>query len=373
MRVLHLVGQAEDNGGILSVIRGLQEATAQLGVEHLVWVREGYRETRKPKLDYRFTRHLVSDAPSHGTLLAGAVRAWSELRALRGRESFDLLHAHSRGGFLVALLTALLGRERVVFTNHSFARKTWMYRFAARRSNFHCVVLTPSMGKHYGLEAETSSGRVRVIPACYDDRFLELPLRKGGKEGGGPVRLVGIGNIVRWKNWHLLLKAMALLSERERALLEFEHWGPVPTDDDSPRYAEELKRQVKDLRLGSGVVWKGATGDVAGCLGRADWFVLPSTDEPCSVALMESLAAGVPVMASASGGSVDLVRHGETGVLFEPENAIDLAGHLGRIARGELRMKPAGLLRDSVLEKRASVVGAAYRKLYLEVCGGGGA
>ena len=50
------------------------------------------------------------------------------------------------------------------------------------------------------------------------------------------------------------------------------------------------------------------THQVADVVAAADWFVLPSTHEPCSVALIEALALGVPVIASASGGNVDIVQ-----------------------------------------------------------------
>lgn len=182
MRVFHLLGQSEDHGGILSVIRGLQQATEGAGVEHVVWVRQGYEERRGPSLNYRVTRHLVSDSPSHWELLVGAWRSRVELDALRRAEAFDVLHAHSRGGFLLAWWLAAAGKENVLFTNHSFARRTWMYRAAARSGHFYSVVLTPSMRRHYQLDG----GRVRTIPACVADSFFEgsLVTRPGRSRAG---------------------------------------------------------------------------------------------------------------------------------------------------------------------------------------------
>lgn len=371
MRVLHLVGQSEDNGGILSVIRSLQESTARFGVRHVVWVREGFEQSRSPKLDLRFTRHLVSDSPSHLKLMVGAMRASVELRRLRAEEEFDLVHAHSRGGFLVGLQRSVTGVENILFTNHAYARRTGMYRMAAGRSRFFTVLLTQNMARHYGMEA--GCGRVRIIPACCADRFFELPMRGERRDWSGGIRLVGVGNVVRWKAWDLVVEAMARLSKAEVGKIRFEHWGPVPRDEDSIQFERELKLACSRHGLESSVMWKGPTSRVELIFQEADWFVMPSTDEPCSVALMEALAAGIPVLATRSGGNVDLVRDGETGLLFQPGDAGDLAVKLKQILDGKIRIVDPASLRASVRDKSASTVGESYHRLYLELAGRGGA
>ena len=53
MKILHLVGQREDFGGILSVIRSLHQVGPSSRYQHSVWVHKDYIETREPVLDYR--------------------------------------------------------------------------------------------------------------------------------------------------------------------------------------------------------------------------------------------------------------------------------------------------------------------------------
>ena len=65
MRILHLVGQREDAGGILSVIRCLHQAGPAADIRHTVWVHRDYAESRSPTLDYRRTGFIASDSPSH--------------------------------------------------------------------------------------------------------------------------------------------------------------------------------------------------------------------------------------------------------------------------------------------------------------------
>ncbi len=369
MRILHLLGATEDNGGILTVLRNLQAATAERGWEHVVWVNATYREVRRPALTYRTTRHLVQDSFNHPALAWRAFRAWGELRALLRRESFAVLHAHGRGGFLVGCFEARWGRRAVVFTNHGYARRTGLYRRAARLPRMHTCVLTPNMARHYGLDP--GQPRLHIVSECCADEFLRCPLvSRASRPGDAPVRLVGLGNIVEWKNWHLVLEALARLPEAERRRLIFEHWGPVPADAASAAYGRRLQALLRQHRLETTAHFRGLSLAVEEVLRGADWFVLPSTNEPCSVALIEALALGVPAVVSASGGNVDIVRDGQTGLLFQPENATSLAACLGRIARGEATMLPPAAIRDTVRERSAGAVAAAYAGVYAQARAG---
>lgn len=368
MTVLHLLGADEDTGGILSVIRNLQNATAGQGCTHVVLVNSSYKETRKPALSYRHSKYLLAESPSHLALFARAMAAIPGLVRLLKREPVDVVHAHSRGAFPVACLLAMIGRN-VVFTNHAYARRTGMYRNALHLRHFHMVCLTPNMARHYGMAAD--SGRLHIISACCADRFFELPLieRRTAARDRPAVRLVGIGNIVRWKNWHLVLQALGLLDKTDRARIEFDHWGPVSSDADSQLYRSELGETVRKLGLGEHCRFHGPLQHVEKALSGADCFVIPSTNEPCSVALIEALAMGVPAIASASGGNVDIVHADRTGLLFEPESAVALAECFRRVLRNDVDFDDGKALRESVRERCASIVGARYLELYRRLVG----
>jgi len=77
-------------------------------------------------------------------------------------------------------------------------------------------------------------------------------------------------------------------------------------------------------------------------LHTIDIFVLPSLSEAFSNSLMEAMACGCCAIASEVGGNPELVRHGETGLLFEPGNASDLANQLSLVVlNGSLRNRLA--------------------------------
>jgi glycosyltransferase involved in cell wall biosynthesis len=367
MKILHLLGAEEDTGGILSVIRALRAVTAERGCQHFVWVNRTYQETRQPALDYYYSRCLIAESPSHFKLLWSAAKALAELRGLCRRERFDVLHAHSRGALLVAVGVAALWRQPALFTNHAYARRLGLYRWAARRSRLYTSVLTPNMARHYGLSL--AAPRLAVISECCADSLFTEPLSAPGRwpAPGAAVRLVGLGNIIRWKNWHLLLDALERLPEPERARLEFHHWGPTPNTPECLAYARELQQRARPTDGSRRCTFHGPSLAVAPLLREADWFVLPSTNEPCSVALIEALALGLPALASASGGNVDIIQAGATGLLFEPDNATDLAQKLRELLRGVPGLVSPAERRQSVRSRSASAVAEQFLKLYQQL------
>ena len=367
MTVLHLLGADEDTGGILSVLRNLQSAATSQDVRHVVWVNRAYKETRQPPLSYRYSRHLLAESPRHLALLLRALASVPELLRLQCQEQFDVWHAHSRGAFPLVALLALAGTN-VLFTNHAYARRTRMYRLVARLPHCHSVCLTPNMARHYGIPAGLP--RLHIISACCADLFFNLPLPERPVPNGpmARARFAGLGNIVRWKNWHLALEAIGALRPEERARVMFDHYGPICADGDSQAYSESLRETMRRLRLEPQCRFHGAIPGVERALAEADWFILPSTNEPCSVALIEALAMGIPVVASASGGNVDIVEPEQTGLLFKPGDVQGLVVCLRRILAGDVKLKSRAQLRESVRGRSASNVASQYLALYRCLC-----
>ncbi|MBI5772587.1 MAG: glycosyltransferase family 4 protein [Verrucomicrobia bacterium] len=363
MKILHLDGSSEDNGGVLSVLRNLQAASAPHGLQHVVWVNDKFTERRSPALDYRRSPHACGDDASHCKLFLQAWRAFPEVKRLLAEEKFGLVHAHTRGALLLAVkIAARLGRP-VVFTNHNYARRRWLYSWAAARPRVHTVLLTPNMARHYGMNIDPP--RMNMISeACADD-FFTAPLAE--RTTGKVLRFVGVGSLVRWKNWHLVIEALALLNDAERERIRCRLWGPVPNEPAAQAYAGELRRSVKARGLEAQFEFCGPTNSIREALTDADWFVLPSTNEPCSVALIEALALGLPAIVSNSGGSPDIVQDERTGLLFTPESPASLAARLRQILAGKAEMPPPENIRASVRARSASVMSAEYAALYRQI------
>lgn len=359
-RVLHIVGSRQDDGGILSVVR--QTGSGGKDFRHHVLVREGFIERRTPPLALVESRWLAAESDNHFALFLRGFAAAFEIRQLQRRQGYQVLHAHSRGGFAAMMVLASLpGKTPFVFTNHAYARRTGMYRKGAMRRNMTTVVLTPAMASHYGLEPVP--GHIEIIPACCPDSLFDgaLPPRS---QPSPRLRLIGVGNLVRWKKWNLVLDAMGRLPVPLRQRLHFTLWGPTPDDPDSKAFATELKSQIGALGLAPYVRLAGPTNEVRAAVEASDIFVLPSTNEPCSVALIEALALGKPAVVSASGGNVDIVQPGKTGRLFKADDPEDLARQLAGFAEGDWVSSTPEQIRESVRHHSATAVWTKYHDLY---------
>lgn len=104
----------------------------------------------------------------------------------------------------------------------------------------------------------------------------------------------------------------------------------------------ELEQQVRRLHLGQHVILGGFRQELLGLLKGLDLFVMSSVTEGLGSALLEAMAAGPPVVATAAGGIPEVVKDGETGVLVPPRDAPALAAAI------------LGLLRDAGRRERLS-------------------
>ncbi len=103
------------------------------------------------------------------------------------------------------------------------------------------------------------------------------------------------------------------------------HFLVVGDNVEAPGYREHLQGVVAERGLAARVTFLGFRNDVADLLSASTVSVLPSLSEGLSNVLLESMAVGVPVVATRVGGSAEAVEHGVTGLLVPPADAAALA------------------------------------------------
>ncbi|HUZ30998.1 MAG TPA: glycosyltransferase [Xanthobacteraceae bacterium] len=138
--------------------------------------------------------------------------------------------------------------------------------------------------------------------------------------------IVVVANLLPYKGHEDLIEALALLRDK---LLRPWVLLAIGRDDG---IGDQLRQQAKALDLESKIIWLGEQGAVDQLLRGSDIFVLPSREEGFSNALLEAMAVGLPVIATAVGGNLDAIIDNESGILTPPGNPRELAAAILRLA-----------------------------------------
>ena len=144
-----------------------------------------------------------------------------------------------------------------------------------------------------------------------------------------PRKLLFCGQIVPHKGAHIALEAFLALAETYPDL-EISFAG----GSRHRKYLQRLQVLAERSEFGARVQWLGqmAREELPQLLREHDIFLLPSQwDEPFSITLLEAMASGLACVSTTTGGSREIVRHGENTLAFEAGNAADCATQIKRI------------------------------------------
>jgi len=160
-----------------------------------------------------------------------------------------------------------------------------------------------------------------------------------------PVFLVGVVGRIKWerKGQEILIKAAALLAETHPGA-RYAIVGTPAVGNES--HLIRLKKLITELKLEGRVTFTGDIREVRDVYAAFDVTVVPSIlPEPFGCVVMESMAAGTPVIGSRCGGIPEQIMDGITGLLFTPGDENELAGALALLMEDNalrLRLGEAG-------------------------------
>jgi glycosyltransferase involved in cell wall biosynthesis len=212
----------------------------------------------------------------------------------------------------VATVTTVHGSSRLGGITHLYE----LLEFALFR-RFDAVVAVSRPLVRSLRQFGVAPGRIHVIPNGWNGRVPQADRRSARRTLGMPLNafLIGwVGRLIPVKGADVLLEALAQLPDVP--------WSASIVGDGSER--DRLERMSAALRLGHRVTFHGRIDDAARLLPAFDVIVLSSRSEGTPMVLLEAIAAGVPVIATAVGGVPDVIGPDE-GLLVPPERPAALA------------------------------------------------
>jgi glycosyltransferase involved in cell wall biosynthesis len=304
-RVLHLLWEPARSGisrHVLEVVRALPD------LEHAVLVPDVLPDLARELTAAGAEARLVS---VRGKGLPAAT--WRELPGHVRALSPDVVHLHALEAGLFGTIAAKLGRApRVVFqpqtTEGRRPRLTAAYLALVRRLGAHHRWVAVSEGQARALREHLPAGRVHVVPNCVTPGG-PLPDRAAARARlGWPADafvVVCVARLAAQKDPLGLVRA-ALGLPRARVVLV----------GDGPLQAEVARA----ARAAPNVHLQGPVRGLDDVLAAADVLTLPSLWEGMSLTLLEAMARGVPVVATAIDGNTDAVEDGTSGLLVPPRD-----------------------------------------------------
>jgi glycosyltransferase involved in cell wall biosynthesis len=302
---------------------------------------DGVRVLRVRAVKREWTRHSSRELAAF--LLAAIRAAPKVVEAVR--PDFVLAHFTIPAGEIARRIAGRFGIPYTVVLHGSdvpgyqparFGIAYFLLRPAVRRvwrSANHVVAVTEDLGR---LAAKTwPEGAVRVIRNGVDTDRFRPHSRTGGKEAGRPLRLVTVAQLIPRKGLQCLVESLRGLCDRPDR-----EWNAVIYGSGPERSA--LESAVAGAGLSDQVRIEGliAHDDLPGVLAGADVFVLPSLQEGLPLAVLEAMAAGLPVVATRVGGVPSVIDDGRNGLLVEPADPVQLRAALAKLMEdGGLRVR----------------------------------
>jgi glycosyltransferase involved in cell wall biosynthesis len=266
--------------------------------------------------------------------LAEMGHATLQLRRAAGRTNADLVHANSIRAGLIATGAGIAGGPPTVVHVRDCLPEGRVSALTLRAIGRADAVIANSSYTRSTLGPAKASATV-VHNAVDLSRFEPEGLTKAeaqarlGLEGAGPVLAV-VAQITPWKGQDDAIRIAGELLARhpdlQLLLVGSAKFDSAATRYDNKAFLESLHRQVDELDLAGAVRFLGQREDIPEILRGVDLLLVPSWEEPFGRAIVEAMAAGVPVLATEVGGPPEILdaEGGEQCGLVLPPRRPDL-------------------------------------------------
>ena len=283
------------------------------------WVED---QLKKREIDY----HIIKP---YGFL---SIPYYFDLLKVIRRRNTRLVHAHLLGSTLTYSILALLARIPVVATLHGRVDVNPNERFMAIKNRIMKMGVTRLVAVSRDLASYIATRKLfrqKDIQVIYNG----IEESRYGKSTNQSLRarlgitneaiLVGcLGNVRPAKSYDVLIRAAALLLRDEYNGREL-HF--VVAGHQKPDLMAKLQDLIQQCGIEDKIHFIGFHDNTAEFLGQLDYFALSSSSEGFSIATIEAMATGLPVVVTRCGGPEEIIDHQKTGLLVDVNDPQGLA------------------------------------------------
>lgn len=257
------------------------------------------------------------------------IKAYKQTKKIIDENNYTLIHSHSPiGGFLsrIAARNARKRGTKMIYTAHGFhffkgaPLMNWLIFYPIERisSRWTDVLVTITHEDYQLAQKKMYAKKVIYVPGVGIDTAVFAPSEEDAainvskREELGlamtDIVMLSVGELNKNKNHEIVIRAMAQLGCKD---VHYVIAGRGVLD-------QHLEQLAQELGVSSQLHLLGFRTDVKELFKMADFFAHPSYREGLSVAVMEAMANGLPIICSEIRGNTDLIEDGKGGYLFKP-------------------------------------------------------
>lgn len=256
-------------------------------------------------------------------------QSYKMLKTIIDEGKFDIIHCHTPVGAMIARLAALSARKKgtkVIYTAHGFhffkgaPLINWLLFYPAEwfLAPMTDVLITINREDYARARRKLHTKRIEYVPGVGINtrKFRELPLDRQEKRrslgfGEEDFLILTVAEMTPNKNHITTLKALSLLKDQE----EFPHIHYLICG--RGEMWESLENSARELGISDHVHFLGYRSDAPELYRSCDMLSFMSFREGLSVALMEAMSSGMPIVCTRIRGNTDLVEDGVSGIFCE--------------------------------------------------------
>jgi len=367
--IVHIVHRF-DTGGMENGMVNLFNTLSPDRYRHTVVALTDYSDFRHRITAQQVDFHALNRAPGHG--LGWTLRLWKLLRQIKP----DLVHTRNLAPLEAQFVVAAAGIRATVHGEHGrdvsdLYGQNWKYnllRRAARAFVSNYIAVSQDLATWLRLAIRVPARKIHQIYNGVDsDRFhpregTRPDILPPGFADGDAVVFGSVGRMAEVKDYPMLVRAFIHMAQQQPDLA-----GRARLVIVGEGQTRQACQKLLDEAGIANLAWlPGERHDIAAVMQALDVFVLPSRNEGISNTILEALASGLPVIATAVGGNVELVQDAVNGVLVKAGDAEDMAQALLGYLHSPARIAEHGQQARMVAEQRFSIptMAEAYSTVY---------